>query len=104
LPSWGGELVVASVEHGGVAVSRLAEVEARGREGGESFQLAANRPSRALRKQFQAQGVPEWERSGPFLYARGELIFARGLGVDARALAAPGEPQVSLIWVPDLTI
>lgn len=104
LPAWGGELVVSEVARGGVAVSRLAEVEVRGREGGETFQLAPNRPSRPLRKQFQAHGVPEWERCGPFLHAGNELIFARGLGVDARALAQPGDPQVSLIWVADLTI
>ncbi|MGH6647892.1 tRNA lysidine(34) synthetase TilS [Aquabacterium sp.] len=104
LPSWGGALLVSPVAQGGVALSRLAQVEVRGRTGGEDFQLGPKRPSRALRKQFQAQAVPEWERAGPLVYAEGELVFARGLGVDARALAAPGEAQVTLIWVPDLTI
>jgi len=104
LPAWGGELVVSVVDSGGVALSRLAQVEIRARSGGEDFQLGPNRPSRALRKQFQAQAVPEWERSGPIVFAHGELVFARGLGMDARVLAAPGEPQVTLIWVPNLTI
>ncbi|RZL01803.1 MAG: tRNA lysidine(34) synthetase TilS [Rubrivivax sp.] len=104
LPGWGGALLVCAVDSGGVALSRLDQAEVRGREGGEDFQLGPHRPSRALRKQFQSQAVPEWERAGPVVYAGGELIFVRGLGVDARALAAPGEPQVTLIWVPDLTI
>lgn len=104
LPAWGGELVVSVVDSGGVALSRLAQVEIRSRSGGEDFQLGPNRPSRALRKQFQAQAVPEWERSGPIVFAQGELVFARGLGMDARVLAEPGEPQVTLIWVPNLTI
>lgn len=104
LPAWGGELVVSVVDSGGVALSRLAQVEIRSREGGEDFQLGPNRPSRALRKQFQAQAVPEWERSGPLVFAEGQLVFARGLGMDARVLAAPGEPQATLIWVPNLTI
>ena len=104
LPEWGGDLVVSVVDSGGVALSRLAQVEIRSREGGEDFQLGTNRPSRALRKQFQAQAVPEWERSGPLVFAQDQLVFARGLGMDARVLAAPGEPQVTLIWVPNLTI
>jgi tRNA(Ile)-lysidine synthase len=104
LPEWGGELVVSMVDRDGVSLSRLAQVEVRAREGGEDFQLGPNRPSRALRKQFQAQAVPEWERNGPMVFAQGQLVFARGLGLDARALAAPGEPQVTLIWVPDLPI
>lgn len=104
LPQWGGALLVSPVTDGGLALSRLATVEVRRRAGGEDFQLGPDRPSRALRKQFQAVGVPEWERDGPLVYAQGALVFARGLGIDARALAAPGEPQVTLIWVPDLTI
>ena len=104
LPAWGGELVVSVVESGGVALSRLAQIDIRARAGGEDFQLGPNRPSRALRKQFQAQAVPEWERSGPLVFAQDQLVFARGLGMDARVLAESGEPQVALIWVPDLTI
>ena len=104
LPGWHGALEVTLAESGGVALSRLSKVEVRGRAGGEAFQLGPNRPSRALRKQFQAQAVPEWERSGPIVHAEGQLIFVRGLGLDARVLAQAGEPQVALKWVPDLTI
>lgn len=104
LPQWGGELVVSVVDQGGVALSRLAQVDIRARQGGEDFQLGPGRPSRALRKQFQSQAVPEWERAGPLVFAQDQLVFARGLGVDARALAGPGEAQVTLIWVPNLTI
>jgi tRNA(Ile)-lysidine synthase len=104
LPAWGGELVVTEVESGGLALASLGDVVVKTRQGGEDFQLGPKRPARALRKQFQAQAVPEWERDGPLVFAQGQLIFVRGLGVDARALAPPGEPQVTLTWVPNLTI
>lgn len=104
LPGWGGELVVTVVESCGVALARLGQVQVRPRQGGEAFQLGPKRPARALRKQFQAQGVPEWERSGPLVYADDQLVFVPGLGLDARVWAEPGEPQVALTWVPDLTI
>lgn len=104
LPCWGGELVVTAVESGGVALARLGQVRVLPRQGGEDFQLGPKRPARALRKQFQAQAVPEWERAGPLVYAGDQLIFVAGLGLDARVWAEPGEPQVALTWVPNLTI
>jgi tRNA(Ile)-lysidine synthase len=104
LPDWGGDLVVSAVESGGVALARLAQVRVTPRQGGEDFQLGPKRPARALRKQFQAQAVPEWERSGPLVYADGQLLFVTGLGLDARVWAEQGELQVTLTWVPNLTI
>lgn len=72
------------------------------RQGAERFQGQPGRPPRSLKKQFQAAGIPAWSRSAPLLVAAdGALLFVPGLGMDARALAAPGSPRVSLEWVPD---
>jgi tRNA(Ile)-lysidine synthase len=29
------------------------------------------------------------------------LVFVPGLGIDARVIALPGQPQVALRWEPD---
>lgn len=72
------------------------------RQGGENFQGQAGRPPRSLKKQFQAAGIPAWARAAPLLVAAdGTLLFVPGLGIDARALAMPGRPRVSLEWLPD---
>ena len=55
---------------------------------------------RSLKKQYQALGVPAWARHGPLLLSGDALVFVPGLGIDARALAAPGEPQLALHWEP----
>lgn len=99
LPAWGGALRADHVEHGGVALAALARLRLVARNGGEQFQPAPNRPPRSLKKQFQARGVAPWERYGPLLYSGKRLLFVPGLGIDARALASPGEAQMSLAWV-----
>jgi tRNA(Ile)-lysidine synthase len=100
LPGWAGVLVVRKVEQGGVLLRRLAPVELVARQGGERYQPAPDRPARALKKQYQAAAVPAWARQGPLLWASGELLFVPGLGINARALAQPGEAQVSIAWEP----
>lgn len=101
LPGWGGVLVAERVRAGGVPTALLAALSLQPRRGGEQFQGEAGRPARSLKKQYQAAAVPAWARGGPLLYGRdGRLLFVPGLGVDARALAAPGEPQLALRWEP----
>ncbi len=75
-------------------------VELRARSGGEHFQAGIGRPPRSLKKQYQAQGVPAWERDGPLLYSGGQLVYVPGLGLDARVIGLPGQPLVSLRWEP----
>ncbi|MCW7537797.1 tRNA lysidine(34) synthetase TilS [Aquabacterium sp. A7-Y] len=101
LAGWGGTLVARRVAAGGVALPLLAELTLAERSGGEQFQSGPGRPPRSLKKQFQAQGVPAWARSGPLLYAGERLLWVPGLGIDARARAGSGEAQVSLDWLPD---
>jgi tRNA(Ile)-lysidine synthase len=95
-----GRLESTPVAQGGVALALLHDAEWHARSGGERFQRAAGTPPRSLRRQFQAAGVPAWQRDAPLLFsADGRLLFVPGLGTDARALAAPGEAQCALAWV-----
>jgi len=98
LPGWSGSLVVQRVKEGGVPLAWLAKVDLRPRTGGEQFQADINRPARSLKKQFQAAGVPQWERDGPLLFSGGQLVFVPGLGLDARVIGLPGQPLVTLRW------
>ena len=101
LPGWSGALHVEQVRDNGVPLAWLARLELRERSGGEQFQSGMARPPRSLKKQFQEAGVPTWERTGPLVYSGGQLVFVPGLGLDARVIGLPGQPLVSLRWVPD---
>jgi tRNA(Ile)-lysidine synthase len=101
LPAWGGSLRLQTVPANGVALALLQACELRARAGSERFQQHAGGPPRSLKKAFQSVGVPAWQRMAPLLYgADGRLLYVPGLGVDARALARPGEAQVLLEWLP----
>lgn len=101
LPGWAGALQVERVASGGVPLAWLARCELRLREGGERFQAGPGRPPRSLKKQFQAAGVPMWERGGPLVCSGGQLVFVPGLGLDARVVGLAGQAMVRLRWVPD---
>jgi len=96
---WGGTLAVRQVEAGGVPLAVLRHLRLMPRSGGEQFQSAPAALPRSLKKHYQALGVPAWERRGPLVYSRDQLLFVPGLGLDARALARPGEPQATLHWL-----
>lgn len=102
LPGWHGAICVHPAVQGGALASVLARVQARSRIGGEQFQMAPRGTPRSLKKQYQSRQVPPWQRAGPLLFTpRGELLFAPGLGIDARLVAAFGADQCTLRWVPD---
>ncbi len=73
----------------------------RPRRGGERFQRGPNGTPRSLKKQFQDLAVPAPLRAAPLVWSGQRLLYVPGLGVDARAVAAPGMPQRSLLWQPD---
>lgn len=99
---WGGHFEVRNVRSGGVPAAWLTDVRAAPRSGGERFRQAPHALPRSLKKQYQAAGVPAWQRGGPLLFdADGRLLYVPGLGIDGAALADPGRPQRSLQWVPD---
>ena len=99
LPGWGGSLRVERVREGGVPLAWLAQLDLLPRSGTERFQAGLGRPPRSLKLQFQAAGVPAWERDGPLVYSGGQLVFVPGLGLDARVIGLPGQPLVQLCWV-----
>jgi len=101
LPGWGGALRVTATKAGGVPMAWLARLELRERVGGERFQAGIGRPPRSLKKQFQAGAIPAWERDGPLVYSGRQLLFVPGLGLDARVIGLPGQPQAQLRWQPD---
>ena len=98
----GASLSVQEVAIGGMPLALLRDARWQPRRGGERFCRALGTPARSLKKQFQAAGVAPWSRDAPLLVAAdGTLLFVPSLGADARALAAPGSPRVSLTWRSD---
>jgi len=100
LPGWGGVVRATRVDEGGVPLAWLAHLDLRERQGGEQFQSGFARPARSLKKQYQAAGVPEWDRGGPLVFSGGQLVFVPGLGIDARVVGLPGQAQMMLAWEP----
>ena len=101
LPGWGGEIEVLACVVGGVPAERLRQVSMAARSGGERFQAHPKGLPRGLKLQFQAAAVPAQGRGGPLVWSDGSLLFVPGLGMDARAWAALGVPQLRLHWWPD---
>lgn len=99
--AWRGSFAVRRVDAQGIASSLARSLELRARGDGDRFQSGPARPPRSLKLQFQAAGVPVWQRAGPVVVGAGTIVFVAGLGIDARAVAAPGTPQVSIDWRPD---
>jgi tRNA(Ile)-lysidine synthase len=106
LPGWHGHLEVEASSSEGLSVpsSDALVLRVAPRQGGERFALQPAGLPRSLKKQYQAAGVPAWERDGPLLWRDAQLLFAPGLGVDARAWAPVGAPQWRLRWVGDATV
>ena len=100
LAGWAGAFEVRRVTTGGMPTAWASGLEVRSRRPGDRFQAGPGRPPRSLKLQFQAAGLAAWERAGPLLCRDAMPVFVAGLGIDARALARPGEPQVSLAWRP----
>ena len=98
IAEWHGAFVIDRVVSGGLALHVAADLELRSRAGGERFKAGADRPARSLKLQYQAAGIEAGERHGPLAFHGDVLVFASGLGIDARAIAPAGEPQVGLAW------
>jgi tRNA(Ile)-lysidine synthase len=100
LSALGGELRFRRARGKGIDARWLeeGEMQVKLRAGGERLQPDARRPRRTLKNLFQEAGVPAWERERlPLLYRGDELVWAPGLGVDARYVAAEKRSG----WVPE---
>lgn len=97
---WAGVLCVAPADDG-LRADDLRAAVLRLRQGGERFRLQARGADRSLKKQFQAQDVPAWQRSGPLVYSGGRLLFVPGLGLDARVRRSGERGLLQLRWEPD---
>ena len=97
LPALGGEVRFRKARGRGID-GRWLPLEIKLRSGGERLQPDARRPRRTLKNLFQEAGVPPWQRKKlPLLYRGDELVWAPGLGVDARYQAS----QKSSGFVPE---
>ena len=93
-------LELFAVQQGGVSPALLSGAVLRARLPGDKFQFGARSVARSLKKQYQDRAVPVWLREGPIVAAGDQLVFVPGLGIDARAMAAEGEPQLAIHWHP----
>jgi len=103
LPALGGELHLRRARGAGIDVARLeaGEVCVRLRSGGERLQPDPGRPRRTLKNLFQEAGVPPWRRDRlPLLFCGGDLVWAPGLGIDARYRAGAGARGLLPEWRP----
>ena len=100
LPALGGELRFRRARGKGIDAQWVeqGEMQVKLRSGGERLQPDARRPRRTLKNLFQEAGVPPWQRERlPMIYCGDELVWAPGLGVDARYQS----PRASAGWVPE---
>jgi tRNA(Ile)-lysidine synthase len=100
LPALGGEIRFRRARGAGISPHWVKEGKlcVRLRAGGERLQPDARRPRRTLKNLFQESGVPPWQRQKlPLLYCGEELVWAPGLGVDARYQSRANVAG----WVPE---
>jgi tRNA(Ile)-lysidine synthase len=101
LPALGGEMRFEHVRGAGVALAKLRgrSVQLRVRRGGERLQPDARRPRRTLKNLFQEAGLPPWQRDRlPLLFCDDDLVWAPGIGVDARYCTPAGDAGLVPHW------
>jgi tRNA(Ile)-lysidine synthase len=99
----GGVLRFEPAQGSGLAAVKFmqAPVTLRSRCGGERIRLAADRPTRAVKKLLQEARMPPWERDAlPLVWSGDELAAVPGIGVALAYQAAPGEAAWCLSWQP----
>ncbi len=104
VPSWGGVLRFLPTGAAGFDAGfdadwlRARPLDLRGRSGGERLTLHPARPSKHLKHWYQERGVPEFDRAAlPLLWRDDRLIYAAGLGADAR-FVGPGVGRIRIEW------
>ena len=103
VPLPGGVLAFERSRGAGLAAAKLeqARVALRSRAGGERIRLAANQPTRAVKKLLQEAHMPPWARQSlPLVWCDDELAAVPGLGIALPFQAAPGEAGWTIDWRP----
>jgi tRNA(Ile)-lysidine synthase len=98
-----GELRFRRVKGQGIDSALLGKnsFQVRLRSGGERLRTDAKRPSRTLKNLFQEAGVPPWERERmPLIFCGADLVWAPGLGIDAKYLSVGRAPGIVPDWRP----
>ncbi len=102
LPPWRGALIF---EQGVVGLPaellRKGELTLRARSGGERLKQDSARPSRSLKNLYQEAGILAQHRPWlPLIFLENDLIWAAGLGMDARYAQVP--EGIRLAWESDI--
>ena len=93
IPETGQGIRAAAVPGGNVRVGW--------RQGGECCRPAGRAHHHSLKKLFQEQGVPPWERSRiPLIYIGDELAAVAGLWVCEPFQTSPAEAGLTINWLP----
>ena len=103
LPGAGGVLTATAANGCGIRAAAVpaGSVQVAWRQGGEYCQPAGRGHHHRLKKLFQEQGIPPWERSRiPLIYIREQLAAVAGLWVCEPFQAGPAEPGFVINWLP----
>jgi len=102
LPDAGGVLQATHQTGHGIRASAVASgVRVSWRRGGERCLPAGRGQHHSLKKLFQEQGIPPWERSRiPLIYIGDQLAAVAGLWVCEPFHARPAEPGLLIDWQP----
>jgi tRNA(Ile)-lysidine synthase len=101
VPQAGGVLSASTCIGQGIRVSALGAsgVRVGWRRGGERCVPAGRGQHHSLKKLFQEQGIPPWQRTRiPLIYIEGELAAVAGLWVCEPYQAGPSEPGLKIQW------
>jgi len=99
-----GRLEACRVRGSGLRAASCPDdaVTVRFRQGGELCQIAAHGYTRHLKKLFQENGIPPWERDRvPLIFIGGELAAVVGLWVCHLFQAGGDEPGWVFRWFPN---
>jgi tRNA(Ile)-lysidine synthase len=103
LPGAGGVLTATAATGCGIRGAAVPDgrVRVAWRQGGECCMPAGRGHHHSLKKLFQEQGIPPWERSRiPLIYIQGRLAAVAGLWVCEPFQAGPAESGFRINWLP----
>lgn len=101
LPGAGGVLTATPVSGAGLRRTAVmaGRITVRWRKGGERCRPAGRGHQHSLKKMFQEQGVPPWERDRiPLIYIQEQLAMVPGFWVCEPFQAGPAEPGLLIEW------